>query len=73
MLAYEPLLDTPFADGVRLLGMEAIRGPGQWPAFRHVFDLEHDAALYVDVDPLGGMTLFAVGFDVYADETLTPL
>ena len=73
MLAYEPILDGPPADGVRLLGIEATRRTGSWPTMRHVFDLEWDAGLHVEVDPLCGVTVYAVGFNASGDEMLTPL
>lgn len=73
MLAYEPILEGPPAHGVRLLGIEATRRTGSWPTMRHVFDLDMDAGLHVEVDTLGGVNVYAVGFDHYGDELLTPL
>ena len=73
MLAYEPILEGPAVDGVRLLGIEATRRTGSWPTMRHVFDLDWDAGLHVEVDPLGGVNIYAIGFDSFGDELLTPL
>jgi hypothetical protein len=73
MLAYEPILEGPPVDGVRLLGIEATRRTGAWPTMRHVFDLDWDAGLHVEVNPLGGVTVYAIGFDSFGDELLTPL
>lgn len=75
LLAYEPQgeLARPTPEGVRLLGIEAVNRP-RWRALRHVFDLgEMDAGLHVEVGPFGGATAFAVGYDRYGDELLTPL
>lgn len=73
MLAYEPLVETASPEGVRLLGIESTRSLGEWPTMRHVFDVDRDAALYVEVDPLGELMAYAVGFDRYGDELLTVL
>jgi hypothetical protein len=73
MLAYEPMVEEPAIDGVRLLGMEATRCTGSWPTFRHVFDVGHDAALYVELDTLGDVQAYAVGFNHYGDELLQAL
>ena len=73
MLAYEPLVDFVSPEGVRLLGIESTRGLGEWPTMRHVFDIDREAALYVEVDPLGELVAYAVGFDRYGDELLVPL
>ena len=73
MLAYEPLVEEPSPTGVRLLGIEATRRTGSWPTMRHVFDVDWDAGLHVEVDPLGGIVAYAVGFDSFGDELLTPL
>ena len=73
MLAYEPVLEGPPVDGVTLLGIEATRRTGSWPTMRHVFEVGHDAALYVDVDPLGEAVAYAVGFSHYGDELLQAL
>lgn len=72
MLAYEPLVQES-ADGVRLLGMEVVRSTGAWPVFRHVFDLDWDAALYIDVDLFCSAAAYGIGFSPYGDELLTPL
>ena len=73
MLALEPPaeLAAPL-DGVRLLGIEATRTP-EWRSLRHVFDVGHDAGLHVLVGPFGDTTAYAVGYDSYGDEMLTPL
>lgn len=73
MLAYEPILEGPVVDDVRLLGIEATRHTGAWPTFRHVFDVGHDAALYVELDTLGDVQAYAVGFNHYGDELLQAL
>lgn len=75
VLAYEPTgeLALPGPHGVRLLGIEATRRP-RWPSLRHVFDVGHDAGLHVEVDSLGDVRAFAVGYDAYGcEERLTVL
>lgn len=75
LLAIEPTgeMALPGPQGVRLLGIEATRR-AQWPSLRHVFDLGEDAGLHVEVDPLGDVRAFAVGYDAYAcEEMLTAL
>jgi hypothetical protein len=74
LLAIEPVGDLAALSrsGVRLLGIEPTRR-GRWPALRHVFDLDRDAGLHVEVDPLARLTLYAVGYDMFGDEMLTPL
>lgn len=54
---YEPL-----ADDTLLLGMEWVRCSGAWPALRHVFDGEGDGGLVLDVDPLGEVQAYALGY-----------
>lgn len=75
LLAYEPLESAASAwkDGVRLLGIEAVPGPGAWPRMRHVFELDREAGLHVEIDPLGDPIVYAVGYDLAGEETLTPL
>lgn len=75
LLAYEPTgeLALPSPEGVRLLGIEAVRRP-RWPALRHVFDLgDDDGGLHVEVDHAGEVRAFAVSFTVAMDELLTAL
>lgn len=75
MMAYE-LTHEPTAaevrDGVRLLGLELTNQPG-WPCLRHVFDIGDDAALHVEVGAFLMTAVYAVGFDAYGEELLTPL
>lgn len=74
LLVLEPTgeLAEPDPQGVRLLGIEAVRRP-RWPALRHVYDLGEDAGLHLEVGPWGGMTAFAVGYTMAGDELLTAL
>ncbi|HVM44735.1 MAG TPA: hypothetical protein VM582_02275 [Candidatus Thermoplasmatota archaeon] len=74
LLAYEPTgeLAEPSPTGVRLLGLDVPRRAG-FPAMRHVFDLGEDAGLHVEVDPLGDVRAYAVGYDFAGDEILQAL
>lgn len=74
LLAYEPTGELAEASpaGVRLLGIDVPRRLG-FPSLRHVFDLGEDAGLHVEVDPLGDVRAFAVGYDFAGDELLTVL
>lgn len=75
MLVLEPTgeLALPSPVGVRLLGIEGVDRP-RWPALRHVFELDHDAGLHVEVGPDGDVVAFAVGYAIDScDELLTPL
>lgn len=74
LLAYEPTgeLAEPSPAGVRLLGLDVPRRVG-FPSLRHVFDLGEDAGLHVEVDPLGDIRAFAVGYDFAGDEVLRAL
>ena len=54
---YEPLDNQ-----TQLLGMEWVRSSGAWPQLRHVFDVDQDAGLVVDVDPLGEAQAYGVGY-----------
>lgn len=56
---YEPL----DADSL-MLGMEWVRASGAWPVLRHVFECDDEAALVVDVDPVGEIQPYAVHYDV---------
>jgi hypothetical protein len=55
---YEPV--DP--DTTLLLGMEWVRETGDWPVLRHVFEVEDEAGLVVDLDPLGDAQAYAVGY-----------
>jgi len=74
LLAYEPTgeLAEPSPTGVRLLGIEVPDRLG-FPAMRHVFDLGDDAGLHVELDPLGDVRAYAVGYSFAGDEILTAL
>lgn len=74
LLAYEPSgeLAEPSPVGVRLLGLDVPRRVGL-PSLRHVFDLGEEAGLHVEVDPLGDVRAFAVGYDFAGDEILRAL
>lgn len=73
LLAYEPFgeLALPSPTGVRLLGLHVTSA--SWPTLRHVFELDADAGLHVEVDGLGHVNAFAVGYTFDCDELLTPL
>lgn len=74
MLAYELAPEEQVTDGVAFLGIEAVRhAGGRWPTMRHVFDVGHDAALFVELDPLGDVQAYAVSFDSFGDENLRAL
>lgn len=75
LLAIEPTgeLALPSAFGVRFLGIEVAERRG-WPSLRHVFDVgADDAALFVEIGPLGEPEAYAVGYSPSLDEILTPL
>ena len=77
-LAYEPLQDEEVLErvrrtGVTFLGIEATERLGAWRTMRHVFDVGHDAALFVEVGPFAAVEAYAVAFDLAGDELLTPL
>jgi len=68
---YEPL----DADSL-MLGVEWVRASGTWPVLRHVYECGGEAALVVDVDPLGEVQPYAVRYvvdDTDVEERLTPL
>lgn len=74
LLAYEPTgeMALPGPTGVRLLGIDVPRRQG-FPSLRHVFELGEDAGLHVELDPLGDVRAFAVGYDHWGDELLKAL
>jgi len=75
-LTYEPLeapAAAPAPQGVALLGIEIVRAVGAWPVARHVFDLLEDSGLHVEVDPLGNVQAYAVGYGDDGSEMLTVL
>ena len=72
-LSYEPL-EAPAVSGasssVALLGMEVVRACGHFPVVRHVFDVDEEAGLFVELDVLGGIEAYAVGYSFNGDESL---
>jgi hypothetical protein len=74
LLAYEPTgeLARTSPAGVTFLGIEVTQR-ASWPALRHVFDLDDEAGLHVEVGPFGDCTAFGVAYTIAGDELLTPI